>query len=266
MQKERGNLPLALLLTLVASVILAPLPIVGHVLAAWLGSRRAGRSALVVGIVAAVLWGAGISLVSGKELSIGGTQVGLGPLSLLLPAICASLLAGSLFAYGGRWPILLGTVLVVAGAVWSGRDLQPVVGLIRQLRPAPARQTTSSASCPEHLEKLYTAAMLYADSWDGKLPPADRWEEALQETVSDRKYLHCPAAGDDGHGYAMNETLGGKSVQEVPSPSSTPLFFDSTLPGPNAHGGLHTLPVPGRHEGTNYAVYADGHSGPIAAK
>jgi len=267
METNRRSLASALLITLAASVPLVFVPLIGPIAAAWVGGRKAGRGAVTSGCVAAVVWGLILWALSAHEANIGGTQVSLGPLSFLIPATCGGFLAGGLLACGGRTPVTVGIVVVVASAIWSGGYLQRIVGLVNELRPEPVKQEAiGGESCPEHLQKLYTAAMLYTDSWDGKLPPADKWEDALRETIAKPEYLNCPKAGAAGHGYAMNEALGGQDVSKVSDAASTVLFYDSSLPGPNAHDKVASLPRPGRHDGQNYAVYADGHTAPIAAR
>jgi len=183
---------------------------------------------------------------------------------LLIPLVCGGFLAGGLFALGGRSAASVGLVVLAAGIIWSAGELQPVVGLIRQLQPVPHVEENSGPACPENLKKLYTAAMLYADSWDGMLPPADRWEDALKETLADPNAVNCPAVSGGSHGYAMNAELGGQRVSDLKDPGSIPLFFDADLPGPNAHGSVRNVPRPGRHAGRNTVIYLDGQTKSLA--
>jgi prepilin-type processing-associated H-X9-DG protein len=252
------SLPSALVATLLLSVPLVALPVVGPVLAAWIGGRRASGNAWFAGLAAALLWGIGLWWVSGQTVKVGGTSVMLGPLSLLIPVICAGFVAGGLFAYGGRPGVRTGLVILTAGLLWSGYQLQPVLTLVKEFRPASAAPSAGDTTCPEHLKQLYNAAMLYSDSWDGMLPPADRWQDALNETLPDARNTHCPALGEAANGYAMNDKLGGARVSDVADAPAQPLFYDSSLPGPNAHDAFASCPNPGRHAGRSNVVYSDG--------
>lgn len=248
----------AIAATLALSIPLIVLPGLGPLLAAWIGGRRARSGAIAGGVVAALIWGAVLAWLSTLEVQIGSTKAGLGPLSLLIPVQCGGFIAGGLFAFGARPAVSVGLVALVAGALWTGNDLRPLFNLLDQFRPAPAPQQSAQGSCEERLKRLYTAALMYSDSWDQMLPPADRWEEALKETLSDAASLDCPALGTGKHGYAMNSEVGGKRVSEIADAAGTPLFYDSTLPPPNAHDNVASLPQPGRHDGRNYIVYLDG--------
>ena len=84
---------------------------------------------------------------------------------------------------------------------------------------------------------------------------------ALAEQGIDEEALRCPDAPPGTQGYAMNSEVGGKRISEIASPAGTPLLFDSTLTGPNAHDNLSSLPSPGRHQGKNYVLFADGQVG-----
>lgn len=248
----------ALTISALLSAPLIVVPIFGPVAATWLGGRRAASRGVVAGYVLALVWGIGIWLLSGQTIGIGGTEITLGPLSLLIPVICGGLVAGGMFALGGRIAVQTGLVFLVAGCLWTGYQLQPVVALVQQLRPAPAIGQADNGSCPGRLKQLYNAAMLYSDSWDGMLPPADRWQDALAETLPDRSLAHCPELGAEGHGYAMNDALSSQKAAELSDASSVPLFYDTSLAGPNAHDAYESLPSPGRHGGANNVVFADG--------
>jgi len=259
MSDRPRRLPSALAATLLLSIPLVALPVAGPVFASWIGGRRAGANAWFAGLLTALLWGVGIWWVSGQTVKIGGTAVVLGPLSLLIPLVCAGFVAGGLFAIGGRPAVRSGLVILAGGMIWSGVQLRPVLTLLREFQPAPAVPNARDNTCPEHLKQLYNAAMLYSESWDGMLPPPDRWQDALKETLADASYAGCPALGAAAHGYAMNDKLGGARVSDLTGADAEPLFYDSSLPGPNACDAFASLPAPGRHAGRNNVVYSDGH-------
>lgn len=247
----------ALAITAILSAPLVVLPVVGPVLAAWLGTRRSGRTAWVVGCLISAIWGGGLYWLSSGTVKVSGTEIALGPLSLLIPVICGGLIAGGLYNMGFRGGIA-GTIVLLAGTLLTGYQLRPVIALVKQLEPSSGEPTVHDATCSDHLTKLYTAAQIYSDNWDGMLPPADRWQDALQVTLSDPAASHCPVLGPDGNGYAINAEAAGKRLVEISTAKDMPLFFDSDLPGPNASGGLGDMPTKGRHGGKNNIVYTDG--------
>ena len=73
--------------------------------------------------------------------------------------------------------------------------------------------------------------------------------------------MRCPdvkSADPSGYGYAMNAHLGGKKLSAIPKREQTPLLFDSSDTKIDAHGGLELLPKPGRHQGRNNVLLANG--------
>jgi hypothetical protein len=106
--------------------------------------------------------------------------------------------------------------------------------------------------CVMHYEAARIALSEYAAANDGKLPPADSWQDAIAPyygkskasqqangggffDIGDaRKDLGC-AAGNDGPatGMAFNADLAGKTVTEAKQTPSTILFFEVAETGRN---------------------------------
>jgi prepilin-type processing-associated H-X9-DG protein len=150
--------------------------------------------------------------------------------------------------------------MLFAAVTITYRILQPYWAAAQQFQVNQTMDDSSrSKTCPENLKQLHKAVLLYADEWDGNLPPADHWMDLIKKNVPDDKQLHCPSIdGQANFGYAMNAALGGKRWQEVKDAARTPLFYDSSDMQPNAHDAVTSLPSPGRHEGRNNVVYVDG--------
>lgn len=105
----------------------------------------------------------------------------------------------------------------------------------------------------DNLRAQRTALMLYHDS-EGQLPLAAGWMDAIGNRLQTRdlkpgegaKKLIAPDfAGQPGkYGYAMNGACSGKYKDDVASPETTPLVFESTSADRNAHGDPKTLGKP----------------------
>jgi len=100
---------------------------------------------------------------------------------------------------------------------------------------------------------------MYSTDNDGKPPPRDFWMDAIWDYTKNKQILHCDLVKGQGlYGYALNarvKTLGSN----LPSPETTPLVYDSVNLARNASDLVNSLPKPGRHDGVNHVVYADGH-------
>lgn len=157
----------------------------------------------------------------------------------------------------------MGAVILVVGLFWFVPRARDIWQVVEQIRNAQTPyEPKKNKTCPENLKQLYNAVMLYADSWDNALPPAEIWMSAIRENVPKDEWLHCPeVAGEGGeqYGYAMNATLGSKRVLDIKDAAKTPLFYDSTDVKMDAHDFVNSLPKPGRHGGRNNILYLDGH-------
>lgn len=159
--------------------------------------------------------------------------------------------------------ILIG--MIVAFAIWLG----PLFLTAKKrgfLDPQVKR--TYEGNTMDNLKNIHTAIMLYQES-EGQLPFANSWmdgtwrrlqtgdmveEEAKKQLKSPSVYMDNPL----GFGYAFNEILSGKYVDEVEDPDATPLVFDSSDISWNAFGNPAQLaPTPPRPEG-NFAVTVSG--------
>lgn len=247
------------------SILLAPLLILGPLIAGFVGGRKARvpAHALAIAAFCALIWIAIYYVLSRTEFKVGDTTIFPGPLWLLAPVTAAAILGGALFGAEGRGSSAAGFLILLAGLLWFIPKAQDVWNVYQQIQAArvpyePARNQT----CPDRLKKLYDAVRFYADSYDDYLPPADRWMTALTDptqTFAEEEILRCPDAADtDRHGYAMNSALSGKRFSEIENPSGTPLFYDSSDLRKDAHDNLTSLPRPGRHMGRNNILYADG--------
>ncbi|MCW5942047.1 MAG: hypothetical protein KIS66_07430 [Fimbriimonadaceae bacterium] len=115
------------------------------------------------------------------------------------------------------------------GALWCGRNAMPIAG------------------CMATYGFVSAAVDDYAKDHDGKLPPADKWQEALapyyskvsaQENVPQGnpfiniefadigKPMGCVESGRVVSGMAYNTKVAGKKIADIKDPRTTPLFFE----------------------------------------
>jgi hypothetical protein len=264
----RGSCAGALVGTVLLSALLCWLPLLGPFLAGFVGGRRARHPvlALLVAILAGALWVAALMWASHQTLHLKGQQIGLDFMRLLVaPPTVAFLIAGALVGSTGRSARVVGLVILAVAVGWLVGRATAIIALYRTLQPAavsnPAGPKETSQACPENLKQLYNAALLYSDSWDGVLPPADRWATLIKPNVPNDKWLHCPSMQDPRtqYGYAMNPELGGKRLNSIMDRSRQPLFYDTTDTAMDAHLPPSSMPKPGRHAGQDSVVYLDGH-------
>lgn len=103
----------------------------------------------------------------------------------------------------------------------------------------------------ENMLAIYTALSLYAKDWDGRLPPADQWTDAVLGYLSappnkpggKEAFLHGPGDGEDV-GYVYNNRAAGYNLeptddkndrQKEVAPNRLVLLIEKTGAGPNAH-------------------------------
>ncbi|MCC6730702.1 MAG: hypothetical protein IT208_15320 [Chthonomonadales bacterium] len=258
--ERRPPISAALTTTLILSLLLAWLPVLGPFFAGLLGGRRARRpaTALVLGLLVGGAWTLALVLLSRREVPIGREIVSLGPLALLAPVFGLALLGGCLAGAAGAAARVGGVLALAASVALLAVQVSAVWGVVRQFRPTPVPAVPAQAgTCEEHLKKLYNAIMLYADGWDSTLPPADAWTTAVRPNVPDDGVLGCPRA-PGGYGYAFNDALGGKRIDGFADRAATPLLRDSTETGPDAHEDFGSAPPDARHDGKANVLYLDG--------
>lgn len=128
---------------------------------------------------------------------------------------------------------------------------------------AQAREKARQTSCLANLRQQSNALQMYAADFDGILPPASKWMDALYPYTGTESIFRCPTARSSaptGYGYAFNDGVSQKSVAKIGAPETVITLYDSSTLTKNAHDALTSLPVPGRHSHGNNLVYADGHA------
>lgn len=151
-------------------------------------------------------------------------------------------------------------VLIIVGAVWLLKAANS--------RMRANREKELERLCESRLGRLAVALQLYLERYDNLLPPAESWCDALEDMVppSQRQHVfHCPKTeGKGGYGYAFNayawdkEHNSPKWHPEMYPPSEVVLIYETTQTKRNAVGTGNDIPDPGRHNGYNLFLFADG--------
>lgn len=157
------------------------------------------------------------------------------------------------------WLIAL---LVLAGCGVVGVPVVAVLAAILFPAFAQAREAARRTLCMSHEKQIATSLMMYAEDYDQTLPPSASWEAGLTG-LSGERVLTCPSRRDASDGYAYNALLDHRSLKRVPSPSLTPMVFESSLDRPNAADKLQSFVRP--HRNTGNVTFADGHVRAVAS-
>jgi prepilin-type processing-associated H-X9-DG protein len=132
-----------------------------------------------------------------------------------------------------------------------------VAMLLAILMPALARTKVMAERivCGTNIKGLVTATMIYANDYDEKLPPADKWCDLLiAEADLDEKIFCCRNQPEVSFSYALNKNL----TSLIGVPGDIVLIFESNG-GRNAAGGPEILAIE-RHKGEGCNVaFVDGH-------
>jgi prepilin-type processing-associated H-X9-DG protein len=127
---------------------------------------------------------------------------------------------------------------------------------------AQAREKARASVCISHMRLVGSAMLMYADDYDGHLPPRENWCDAVLPYVSapqassSRRAFSCPSLADQPSGQAFNAQLSAHSVSRITSPFATAELYDARG-GWNLAGGAE-LAAP-RHNHGLYLLFADGH-------
>ena len=173
----------------------------------------------------------------------------------LLPAIICGIIA--LVKISGSDGSLKGKGMAITGLVLSGLFILSMPLLLAILMPAlsKVRHIAERTVCETNLRGLGIAMVVYADSYDDKLPTADEWCDLLiQEVDVSDKSFRCLGAPEGTCTYALN-----KNVATLDVSADTVLIFECS-PGWNQSGGPELLTTEYHQgEGCN-VVFVDGHT------
>jgi hypothetical protein len=134
------------------------------------------------------------------------------------------------------------------------------------LFPVFAQHKNGKGRCVSNLGRLAQACLIYSQDHDDRFPLANAWMDSIAKTVGNERAFHCDRLlVQGGYGYAMNAFLAGAEVKKLVEPGQMPLIHESSNMAKNVSEYMPAFPIPGRHNGLNYVVFADGRGRAIAA-
>lgn len=150
---------------------------------------------------------------------------------------------------GRKWAIGCITPIVIVGvlAVAFPEQRKAVLTAIKiyQEQAADSKTHDYSGNSIENLRRMRTAMLLYSDSED-HFPEGNGWMDAIDTRLqtadlnkgeAEKKLVRPDLLGQSGlYGYAMNDACAGKFKGDIKDPNLTPLIFESSETGKNAHG------------------------------
>jgi len=145
-------------------------------------------------------------------------------------------------------------VLIVGGGVLLLAACAIVVATRASIEPRP---TGGDGTCRRNLSELARALTLYAQDWDGVLPPWQMWGAAALGSVEDPGVFVCPGAPTEP-GYAYNAGLSSVWTAAVSRPDRCALLWDAGALGP--FPGLSSQGLAPRHLGGDNWAFVDGHA------
>ena len=95
-----------------------------------------------------------------------------------------------------------------------------------------------------NLKALGSSMSMYAGDYDGTLPPASSWQDALMTAITvdggwDRGAFVCPTTKQP---YWFNGALGGRNIHEIADHERMPLFWDGLAEdGAPPHAGRFSV-------------------------
>lgn len=133
---------------------------------------------------------------------------------------------------------------------------------------AQPRERSKQASCLSNAKQLGLGLMMYAQDYDGQLPPAEKWMTETQLYTKNRSIYVCPIVKKEtpkaASSYAMNTRLSGKSLNKLKDPIKHALAYDSTRTDWDATDPGQTFAP--RHSDRGNVTFADGHAKTITVE
>jgi prepilin-type processing-associated H-X9-DG protein len=146
------------------------------------------------------------------------------------------------------------------GWLWAVTGVGLVMAAIGELACGGLR--AEEMNCLSQEKELSLALLLYAEDWDERLPPADRWRSAAAAREGDHgKVLmryRCPS-DERPFAYAVNRNVAGAVPDwDKVKPAETVMIAEHPARGPN-DTTASLSPEAFRHRGSTNVAYLDGH-------
>lgn len=137
--------------------------------------------------------------------------------------------------------------------IGKAKAIHQLTGVV--LDDLPRSQQFDRNLCSQNMLQMALSLKQYREDYEGALPPAETWSDALQPYTKSNSVFNCPSVlKGQSYGYGYNLNLSKKSAAR--NWNTVALYETSTLRR-NAYGTGESLAF--RHlGGANYA-FADGH-------
>ncbi len=112
----------------------------------------------------------------------------------------------------------------------------------------------NSGACHDSAEYYRNALMMYAQDYDERLPPSNRWADTLFPYTKLTYDVPCPSRPNAIGPYAFNAALDRRLLAKVNA--KTPLLFESNAGHRNHSDLLQSFARP--HKGKGWIVLGDG--------
>ncbi|MBX3119754.1 MAG: hypothetical protein KF784_11860 [Fimbriimonadaceae bacterium] len=124
-------------------------------------------------------------------------------------------------------------------------------------------QSARDSACIDGQKDLARGLTLYAMDFDGLLPHAESWCDAIKTGVYAESFqcINDESFQQGGSSYAFSKALSRAMLDGIKDPAKTPMVFDAASGRWNLNGDLSLLPKPGRHQQGqpgNVIAFADG--------
>ncbi len=191
--------------------------------------------------------------IASLVVSIVGFAIGLGIVAIILGIIGQNQIKASMGRQKGGGLAIAG---IVVGCIGTVAFIPIILGAILYPVFDNARMKARDSSCMSNLKQLSLAVSAYTQDYNGKMPIADKWSDAIAPLTNESRVFRCPSARKLDCGFSFNDKLDQVSLEKITIPSNTPLLFD-------AKGGWNSaLPVSSfdaRHQGGYNISFVDGH-------
>jgi hypothetical protein len=127
-------------------------------------------------------------------------------------------------------------VKAVRGATY-GIAAVMLIGYISLATKQPQSHDYMALACLSNMKRLTVASLMYSQDNNDRLPPAERWADAIKPLMKQDEIFRCPPSQTDREfGIAFVTPMGTAAVSAIPSPDREVLLYDSADWARNAHG------------------------------
>jgi prepilin-type processing-associated H-X9-DG protein len=132
-----------------------------------------------------------------------------------------------------------------------------------------SHKISPTIKCLSSMRTVGIGLLMYAQDYDDKLPPAEKWMTVTQPYTKSPKDYICPVIKTENpkaaSSYALDTRLSGESLENLKQPAEVILVYDSTRTDWDAADPGQTFAT--RHNGgkdkLGNVIFADGHTKPI---